>query len=179
MPTIYLLRHCEYSNPRNILPGRLPVELSQTGIAQATLLQEEFAHKNIEKIYSSAVLRCKQTAEIIANGKISVEYDPRLLETHSAYQGFWVENPQTDWNDFFSHKDELGGEGLADIQKRITDFWESVIVNSTGNSIVCSHGDPLMVLQHYLHNKKLPSDLVQVDELFGWLEKGAYAQVQL
>lgn len=161
------------------MPGRLPVELSQAGIKQAKLLQEEFAHKNIEKIYSSAVLRCKQTAEIIANGKIPVEHDPRLLETHSAYQGFWVENPHTDWNDFFSHKDELGGEGLADIQKRMADFWESVIKNSTENSIVCSHGDPLMVLQHYLHNRKLPSDSVQIENLFGWLEKGSYTQVEL
>jgi len=27
--TLYLVRHCEYANPRNILPGRLPVQKLQ------------------------------------------------------------------------------------------------------------------------------------------------------
>lgn len=179
MPSIYLLRHCQYANPRNILPGRLPVELSEEGIQRAEELRTEFADKNITKIYSSAVLRCKQTAEIIADGKIPIIYDQRLLETHSAYQGFWVEDADTDWNDFFCHRDELGGENLSDICARMADFWETVIKNTAENCIICSHGDPLMTLQHYLSDKPLPSDFVQIDDLFGWLEKGEYTEVKV
>jgi broad specificity phosphatase PhoE len=92
MPKMYLLRHCDYDNPRTILPGRLPVELSEQGKRRAQELQQFFADKEIAAIYSSAVLRCRQTVEIIADKKIPIFYDARLLETLSAYQGYWGEN---------------------------------------------------------------------------------------
>lgn len=122
MSSIYLLRHCDYSNPRNILPGRLPLELSEKGKEQAEKLKNHFIDKHIGKIYSSAVLRCKQTSEIIAAGSIPIIFDQRILETFSAYQGYWEENWHgTGWH-LFSHKKELGGEGLVDLQKRMQIF---------------------------------------------------------
>lgn len=180
MPNIYLLRHCDYANPRNILPGRLPVELSQKGRKRALELREEFAQKKIKRIYSSAVLRCKQTAEIIANGVIPIEYDQRLLETHSAYQGFWVENAETDWRDFFAHKNELGGEGLQDIYLRVSHFYRELLekIETEGDYLICSHGDPLMALQHFIQARPLPDDFVHVENLFGWLEKGEWALIK-
>ena len=87
--TIYLVRHCEYENPRGILPGRLPLELSSTGLKQAHAMKEFFLDKQIELIYSSAVVRCKQTSQIISDNKIPINYDKRLLEIFSAYQGYW------------------------------------------------------------------------------------------
>lgn len=101
MNSIYLLRHCAYSNPLNILPGRLPVELSQEGRENALRLKEYFADKNIKQIYSSAVKRCKQTAEIIADHNIPLTFDQRLLETFSAYQGYWESNANNTWDHFF------------------------------------------------------------------------------
>ena len=68
---IYLLRHCEYVNPNNIMPGRLPVELSEEGLNQAKRLRKYFMDKDIGMIYSSAVRRCKQTAEIEWQGKLT------------------------------------------------------------------------------------------------------------
>ena len=90
--SIYLLRHCDYDNPKKILPGRLPVPLSSKGIEQANLLKEYFADKSIANIYSSAVERCKQTAQIIADNKIPIIPDKRILETLSAYRAYWGEN---------------------------------------------------------------------------------------
>ena len=92
MWAIYLLRHCEYEAIPPILPGRLPVQLSLRGIERAKRLSRFFKSKNIKKLYSSAVLRCKQTAEIISDGIIPVTYDKDLLETLSAYQGYWEPN---------------------------------------------------------------------------------------
>ncbi len=152
MQSVYLVRHGEYSNPRNILAGRLPVELSEIGITQAEKLREFFKDKNINVIYSSAVHRCKQTSEIIADKKISIKYDTRLLETHSAYQGYWVK----DWSHFFDHQQELGGESIEDIQKRIVAFFEEVTKKEEGNFIICSHGDPLYALLCFLFQKSVP-----------------------
>ena len=42
MRTIYLVRHTQYDNPRHILVGRLPVTLSNEGVAEAEKLADFF-----------------------------------------------------------------------------------------------------------------------------------------
>lgn len=179
MPTIYLLRHCDYDNPRQILPGRLPVELSVAGQKKAKELQEFFAKERISRIYSSAVLRCRQTAEIIANGQIPVVFDQRLLETLSAYQGYWI---RESWQNFFAHNGELGGEGILDIQKRMVDFYQDLLpqLQKDERVIICSHGDPLQTLYAHLHNLELSEDkhLPETKEA-GWLQKGEFFQFEI
>lgn len=177
MYSIYLLRHCEYHNPRSILPGRLPVPLSETGRAQAHRLKEHFINKNIAKVYSSAVLRTRETAEIIADNKIPIIFDQRLLETASAYQGFWEENRHDDGFHFFSHRHELGGENLEEIQKRMTHFWDEVAKNTQENIIIVSHGDPLMALYQKIHQLPLVDDNAPEDDIPGWLEKGQFVEI--
>jgi len=154
--TIYLVRHADYSNPRKIMPGRLPVELSKNGILQAKKLKVFFSDKKIDKIYSSAVLRCKQTSEIISDSKIAIEYNKDLLESFSAYQGYW----EIEWSHFFSHTQELGGETNQDIQNRMINFYKKLDLKSKKNYIICSHGDPLYFLYQFLDNQTLlPQDL--------------------
>ena len=156
--TIYLTRHCDYSNPRNILPGRLPVPLSDNGRQQAQRLSDYFQDKQINGIYSSAVLRCQQTAEAIAQNKTHIVYDQRLLETHSAYQGYWFDHNDLDWSHFFSHRHELGGESYADIQNRAVSVFNELVQSDHQNIVVCSHGDPLYLLYFYLKHQKVPSE---------------------
>ncbi len=177
MPSIYLLRHCEYENPRNILPGRLPLELSESGKIRAGQLASTFEGKNISRIYSSAVERCKQTAEIVSKGTIPVLYDQRLLETLSAYQGFWGENKTEDGFHFFIHRSELGGESLVDIQVRMKSFWEEITQELKDNIIICSHGDPLQVLYSTIHGMNLVDDNDIEENIPGWLEKGEFFEI--
>lgn len=153
--TIYLVRHCEYDNPRNILAGRLPMPLSKDGEENAKQLGKYFEDKNITKIFSSEVLRCKQTSKFISGNNIPITYDLRLLETFSAYQGYWEgENGELDWTHFFKHTDELGGENYSDIQKRMLDLWDEV-KKLEENIILCSHGDPIYTLSLALANQIL------------------------
>lgn len=157
MSTIYLVRHCQYENPRDILPGRLPVELSQEGLKEANLLKDFFKEKNIATIFSSGVLRCKQTAQIISDNAIPIKYDQRLLETFFAYQGFWRNDPQ----ECYVHVEELGGESRADVLARMKKFWESLEFDSKENYLICSHGDPLYFLYQFLSGSPL---LTEEDE---------------
>ncbi len=150
---VYLLRHCDYDTSRNILPGRLPVELSPKGIERAKKLRDFFADKHIEKIFSSAVLRCKQTVEIISNEKIPIVYDKRLLEVLAAFQAYWNPDPYL----VYWTRHELGGE--TNIQKRIVDFWKNTYFEDGKNYIICSHGDPLYFLYLYLTRQQLPKEL--------------------
>jgi probable phosphoglycerate mutase len=178
MSNIYLLRHCDYANPRNILPGRLPLELSEAGIKRAQQLKDIFKDKDISKIYSSEVLRCKQTAEIVAEGKIPVIFDKRLLETHSAYQGFWDLN----FDRFFAHTQSLGGETIMEIQARMVDFYEELkkSLQADENVIICSHGDPLQTLYAYVHKLKFSNEkhLTETKES-GWLKRGEFFKLHL
>ncbi|MBL7159755.1 histidine phosphatase family protein, partial [Candidatus Microgenomates bacterium] len=49
--TIYLVRHCEYENPRRVVPGRLPgFPLSAEGKENAKLLANYFKDKKIAAI---------------------------------------------------------------------------------------------------------------------------------
>lgn len=153
--TIFLIRHAEYDNSRHILPGRLPVELSEKGKEQAKKMQKFFASKKIEKIFSSEVLRCKQTSEIISSGKIPIVYDKRLLEVLGAYQAYWDEDPHY----AYWMRDSLGGELNRDVQNRMIDFWKNAGFETEKNYIVCSHGDPLYFLYLYLINGKLPEEV--------------------
>lgn len=152
MPNIYLLRHCDYENPRQILPGRLPLELSESGKKRASQLKEIFKDKSISKIYSSEVLRCKQTAEIIADGKIPIIFDKRLLGTH------------------------------LDVQTRTADFYEEIKkkLGSDENAIICSHGDPLQTIYAHVYNLKISNDkhLPEIKE-FGWLKRGEFFKINL
>lgn len=155
MKTIYLVRHTEYDNPRNVLAGRLPMTLSKRGEEDAKRLGDYFQAKDISKILSSEVLRCKQTSELISSGDIPITYDDRLLEVFSAYQGYWGQvDGKLDWTNFFKHKDSLGGESYADIQKRMLDLWDEVKMLKE-NIILCSHGDPIYTLSLALAGKSL------------------------
>ena len=147
MITVYLVRHADYVS-QGVLTGRLPFPLSEKGVAQAERLRDYFEDKNIEKIYSSAVERCKQTAEIIAGEVVPVEYDKRLLESFCATQGL----KSDDWREFWGYRDELGGEDYDDVYKRVGDFWDemSAKFEDGKNYIVCSHGDPLFEMLLYI-----------------------------
>lgn len=185
MRWIYLVRHCEYENPDNIFPGRLPVPLSKTGFVRAKKLHEYFVDKKIQTIYSSPVLRCKQTAETISGGTTPITVDIRLAETFSAYQGYKVQGDLTNdssWLDYHSHVDELGGETFANLTDRMMDFFNTVILHETGNIIICSHQDPLYALYSKLANKPLALsniDIARTMESNGAQPKGSVYPVAI
>lgn len=152
MITVYLVRHGAYLNPKNILPGRLSVELSDEGRQQIARIKDYLADKHIAKIFSSPVLRCRQSAEILSGGSVEVVYDLRLAETLTAVQG---DEFKGEWiKPFYGQVDTLGGESMLDVQARMVDFWKSLDFDSGESYVVCSHGDPLQLLHLYLSRDK-------------------------
>lgn len=154
MITLYLIRHCEYENPHNIIPGRLPYPLSQTGREHTSKLREYFNDKEITKIYTSPILRCVETVEHISIGKIPIEEDTRLIEILNAYQG----HPVTTAQELNMVKLRYGGESNKQVQNRMIDFFLNTSFKDNHNYIVCSHGDPLLFLYQYLAQEDLMPD---------------------
>lgn len=121
--TVYFVRHGEVENPEKIKYGRLPgFPLTQLGRLESERVGQEFLPKNIEAIFSSPLLRTKETAEIIGRKlKLPVFYDDRLLEhDHGKYTGVKIEEYKRMeyWRS--------GGETLEQAGNRVLDFLDEI-----------------------------------------------------
>ncbi len=149
MTTLYFVRHGTYENPKGINPFRLPgFPLANEGVKQAEEDGKYFLDKNIAAIYTSPILRTRQTAKIIGT-KINLK--PRitdlLIEVRTPFQGYDKEYISKVIKNIYQNKlhREKKGESIKDIQNRVRQFIEKVLGTSKDkNIIVVSHGDPIM-----------------------------------
>ena len=90
-PTIiHLVRHGEVHNPQQILYGRLPrFRLSKGGLQQAKQTGEYLSNTPIDTVFSSPMLRARQTAQAMfgSNGHCKTHISTLLNEVCTAYQG--------------------------------------------------------------------------------------------
>jgi broad specificity phosphatase PhoE len=87
---VYLARHGQTAyNLERRFQGQLPVTLDDTGRAQAAELAERAAERGFAALWSSPLVRARETAEIVA-GRIGLEprEDGRLVETDA---GDWTD----------------------------------------------------------------------------------------
>jgi broad specificity phosphatase PhoE len=87
---VYLARHGQTAyNLEGRFQGQLPVPLDDTGRAQASELAERAAAHGFAVLWSSTLLRARETAEIVA-ARIGLEprHDARLMETDA---GDWTD----------------------------------------------------------------------------------------
>lgn len=179
MKTFFLVRHTEFSNPDGIMYGRLPLPLSNEGVNHAKRIADFFKSKGITTIYTSPVLRCRQTAEIIAEySSIPLVVDKRLSEILTVLQGVKWQEYYTYPKTAYQFVDELGGESQLDIQLRMVDFFNEKVAQEKGDAIICSHGDPLYFLTVYLTGKQLPQQASEVDRSL-YHSKGAVLPVYI
>ncbi|HLY14701.1 MAG TPA: histidine phosphatase family protein, partial [Candidatus Limnocylindrales bacterium] len=85
MLTLVLTRHglTPRSDPEQHLGQKIDIELSPAGQAQAVALAVRLDHVRFERIYTSPLVRARETASIIAQrspGTPAIEADPRLRE---------------------------------------------------------------------------------------------------
>lgn len=67
---LYLIRHGQTDwNLAHRIQGRKDIPLNETGRQQARLLAEGMKNRPAEKIFTSQMLRARETAEILANSQ--------------------------------------------------------------------------------------------------------------
>lgn len=155
--TIYIFRHgqTDYNVTRRVM-GQLDIPLNETGIAQAVELAEKIANMHIEAIYTSPLLRAKQTAQIVADkNNIKIITDDRLKERNNGVlQGHIVhgtDNPaeyQTNYNqlELFLPVAQLndnnwkpdGGESRTECWKRAQKAITDIVKNTPYDTIAIS-----------------------------------------
>jgi broad specificity phosphatase PhoE len=92
---VYLARHGQTAyNLEGRFQGQLPVPLDETGRSQAGELAERAAERGFSALWSSPLLRARETAEIVAQRiGLSPHEDPRLMETDA---GDWTDRSFAD-----------------------------------------------------------------------------------
>jgi isoleucyl-tRNA synthetase len=163
--TFYFLRHCQaLSNQKNLLSSG-PREkffnpLTKSGVTQAKKLARQLKKEKIDIIFSSELLRARQTAEIIAKHiKVKVNFDSRLNEiSFGALDGQSIKVWQDlvkDYKDFLTAKPQ-GGESRLDVRKRVLDFIEEINKKYKNKKIlIVSHGDTIWMAETALLNLSL------------------------
>lgn len=158
MTTLLLVRHAEVHNPGQILYGRLPrFRLSDLGQQQAESLARFLAPKPIAVVYSSPLLRARQTATTIAvhHPGVTLRQTQLLHEVGSAWQGTAFSAFASDFNTY----DNLcapGDESADDILRRMLRFLKLVSIRHPAQCIVAvTHGDPITILRVHLKGEPL------------------------
>lgn len=149
MKEIFLIRHGATSfNEEGKYLGITDIPLSPAGIAQSHLLGQRLKGEELDVIYTSPMLRARQTAEIIASyTKTPVKELPELKEIDfGLFEGktydeikkefgnfidLWLENP---------YEVQLPkGEHPGDIKKRILKL-KDTLLRGTDKIAAVSHG---------------------------------------
>lgn len=145
MTTIHFVRHGYVHNPSAILYGRLPnFRLSAEGQAQAQAAATFLGEKNIAAIYSSPMLRARQTAQIIAKAHPTlsvVRISDNINEIYTSFEGRPLQELEAiNWE--FYDGVQAPYESPADIFARIMGFVGKVQERHRGQELIAvSHGD--------------------------------------
>ena len=152
---LYLVRHAQTSwNKERRAQGHSDTELDETGLSQARALVEPFSSLEVERVLSSDLKRCWQTAEFVSRATgVEVEQTPHLRERgFGALEG----KPYAEIRAYIAEKSAEqgverhmvkleGGESLHDVWQRLEHVVEDVSSQTVPTAIV-SHGGAIGLL---------------------------------
>ena len=167
---LYFVRHGESeANIQHVISNReSSFELTPRGRGQAKALAENLKDIPITAIYSSPVLRARETAEILSQSfhlpsqvtKALREYDCGILEEKSD-EASWKLHSEIaeDWILYHNYlRKPEGGESFLDIQNRFLPFIESLKQVNDEHILLVGHGG--------LFHLMLPLILMNIDDHF-------------
>lgn len=169
--TISLVRHGHIVNRDDVFHGRLPgFPLSQQGEKEAAAAAAYLQDRPVVLIYTSPMLRARQTAEIIQsafNPPPPIQVEPLLNEIYSPFDGYpRAKMAARDW-DFYTGTD-VEYEQPADILGRMLAFLQRMRRRHTEEHVVgVTHADPLAFLWMWVLEVPLSVDLRKELDRYG------------
>ncbi|MBP3920996.1 MAG: histidine phosphatase family protein [Bacilli bacterium] len=152
---VYLIRHGQTDwNLEKKTQGHTDIPLNQKGKEQARLVSRVISNYKIDKIYSSDLLRAKQTAEIInENFGLDIILDNRLREiNYGNLEGVPRPTLSPDvWDTFNNKPEKLNAEPIVNVFNRIKSFFDELDYNE--NIVIVTHGGALRTIMYYINNK--------------------------
>lgn len=131
-------------------------ELNNTGYAQALAIREQLAGKQLSAIYSSDLLRARQTAKLIANPLgLTVILEPRLREMNlGAWEGMLSSEIEAQYPLELAerardphHARAPQGESPVEVAERTIAAVDDIAGKHAGESVlIVSHGVSLSII---------------------------------
>lgn len=164
--TYFILRHGEAKSNKERFcsgwPEKIRSPLTEKGRKQIKDLIPNLKKENIDLIFSSDLLRTKQTAQIVAKSLgLKVDFDKRLREVD---YGIFNGRSAQEWYDYFGDRDEAErvikrppkGENWKDIKKRMLHFLKDIDKKyKDKNILIVSHQSPLRILQAVMESSSM------------------------
>lgn len=171
---IYLVRHGQTAwNKEGRLCGSSDVPLSKEGLVQACKLAERLKSIDICEIYSSPLLRARQTAEAIASfHQVPVHIEPNLSEIdYGDWEGTKVADAIKNFPELERLRREEPMKFAAPNGEQMVKFAERVI--SAIRKIALSHaGETVCVVAHQTVNRFIICWAMQMDfRMWRWLRQ--------
>ena len=156
--TILVVRHAEVRNPKDIVYGRLPrFGLSAAGRVQAETTARFLAARPVAAIYTSPLLRARQTARVLSHyhPQLSPRTSRQLIEVLTGYQGEPNSILKPGFS-FYEPRKTPADETLDEVFDRMARFLRLVLRRHAGETVVAvTHADPLAILRVGLEGREL------------------------
>jgi 2,3-bisphosphoglycerate-dependent phosphoglycerate mutase len=168
VPTLYVFRHGQsIDNEKMLFSGWRDPELTQKGVEKALTLAEKLKDKKIDLLFASDLIRAINTMEIAVSKnslakKLEILKDPRIKErSYGDLQGtskleLMLSNPEL--SDKYRRSYDVtppGGESLATVVERVTDFIEDIVPKMKEfklNVAVSCHGNSMRGFRRYFEH---------------------------
>lgn len=180
-----MVRHGETAwNAEGRVQGQLDIPLSEVGLAQARSVAEALERERFDALYSSDLVRVRQTAApSAAKLHLPVTVDPRLRERHyGSFQGHTYADAKVkfpeDYARFRAKEPDFafgGGESLLAFHQRCLCFLEELVRQDKARSIlIFTHGGVLEMAYRHATGRGLstPRDFEIPNAGLNWLEIG-------
>ncbi|MGB4660360.1 MAG: histidine phosphatase family protein, partial [Mobilitalea sp.] len=158
MINLYLIRH----GRQNSQLCNVDVELSKEGYQQAELLRDRLQNYHIDALYSSDLIRAKQTAEVI-NQTLKL---PHLIReeireiSFGELEGKTDEYIKTNFREFKREQKKLiedipypGGENGTSVYERAMPIIQEIAQSGKKNIAIVTHGGTIRVLMAALFGR--------------------------
>lgn len=165
--TIYLIRHGETDyNRQGIIQGSgINASLNQWGKAQATAFFDAYQHVPFDKIYTSQLIRTKQSVQQFIDMGIPFEQDAGLNEINwGIYEGNRPDqidaqaykNLLNSWKQGQIDYPSQNGESPLDVSLRQQPFLKSMLNKAEEETIlIATHGRAMRIMLSSLFDKNL------------------------
>jgi probable phosphoglycerate mutase len=158
MVNLYLIRH----GRQNSTLCNVDVELSAEGHYQADLLRERIKNYPIDALYSSNLIRARQTAEIINRSlQLPLVIREELKEISFGYlEGMTEQDIEEQYHDFKEEQLKLledipypGGENGTSVYERAMPVIQEILQSGKRDIAIVTHGGVIRVLLAALFGK--------------------------
>ena len=157
---IYLIRHGQTDwNVAGKIQGKTDIPLNETGRRQAACLAKGMEHRPVAQIFSSDLIRARETARAIGESQhVEVETLSGLEEIgFGKWEGMTLEQIQvifpTEYEKWCENPVMVappGGESLSQIKERCRKVMEEILKMANGDFAIVSHGAMLAYVVEYL-----------------------------